>query len=114
MKRKKFILLIIIIIIGLSLQIRSSLFYRLNLANFYKHNHKFTKSIELYNKILRKNSVKRRLSNEKLTKIHFDLGFLYAKLNFVNASIEAYGKGSRILTLNIDFDNFYRVGIFPT
>lgn len=93
-KKGRYIFLGIFCIALTGLQINSSVWFRLKLADFYKTNRQYAEAIRLYEKILTKNNTKRVLNDKIFSRINFDLGYLYNKVNLVNPAVEFYARGS--------------------
>lgn len=79
----------------------------MRLADYYIKNCQHINAIKLYNKILRKNSVRKNLKERNFAKINFDLGYLYSQLNFINPAIESYARGSAKFAI-VGIDHYYR------
>lgn len=93
----------------IGLQINSAVWFRMKLADYYKSNCEYVKAIKLYDKILRRNSVKGSLDSRTFSEINFDLGYLYRKLNLSNLAIESYTAGSEKFIIDIK-DSYYVTG----
>ncbi|MDP2913457.1 MAG: hypothetical protein Q8N91_05560 [Candidatus Omnitrophota bacterium] len=76
-----------------ALHISSTASFRFRLADYYKCNGQYGKAIRIYDKILRKDSVKRILSESALVRANFEIGLLAAKFDFMNLAIESYARG---------------------
>jgi len=107
MNYKLRIALAILCFILVSLWFNSSSWFRLKLIDYHRGKGQLKKTIQLYNKILRKNSIRKSLSDKILAKICFDLGFLYGSFGLSNLAIESYTCGSRKST-DIAIDSYYQ------
>ncbi len=105
LKYRLFIWLLCLIVPALYLD--SAIWFRLKRANFYQKKQEYSRAIEIYRKILRKDSLVKKIDLRTFFKINFSLGYLYADLDLDNLSIEHYAKGAmRFLPNNID--GYYR------
>jgi tetratricopeptide (TPR) repeat protein len=87
----------------LALYLDSTIWFRLKKADFYQKRQEYSRAIEIYKKILRKDSLAKKINVKTLFKINFSLGYLYASLDLDNLSIKHYAKGAmRFLPNNID------------
>ena len=89
----------------IGLQINSTARFRMKLADYYRSKGHYAKTIELYNKILTKNNVKRSVGRKTFSKICLDSGYLYAKLDLTNLAIESYA--GVIAELPVEIGHYY-------
>lgn len=105
LKYRSFIWLLCLV--ASALYLNSTIWFRLKSADFYKKKQEYLRAIELYEKILRRDSLVKKMDARTFFKINFSLGYLYAGFNLNNLSIEHYAKGAmKLLTDNID--GYYR------
>jgi len=120
-KSKSRIIFLILCFALCGLWFSSNAWFRLKQTDYYKSKGRPTEAIQLYNKVLRKNYVKKSLNDKILTKIHFDLGHLYAEFKLRNLAIESYAQGSAgafgiaiedyYLKGELDKDKLFAVGL---
>jgi tetratricopeptide (TPR) repeat protein len=73
-------------------QINSTAWFRLKLADVYRNNRQYKDAIRIYNKILRKDGVKKHLPEKLSARVSFDLARLYSGLELKNMAIESYAR----------------------
>ncbi|MDD5618250.1 MAG: hypothetical protein PHG69_04080 [Candidatus Omnitrophica bacterium] len=106
--RVSYLFFIVIGIALIALHIFSTAYFRLKLANFYKNNNQPLKAIQVYNKVIRKDSIKNKLAEEIKCSVNLRLGYIYAGLNMDNKSIESYAKGASYFHNNIsEIEKYY-------
>jgi len=91
-RRSFYISAVIACLIFAGLQFSSTAWFREKLAGCYEARQEYTKAIQLYNRILVKDGVKRRIDGEDLARIYLSMGSLYAGLDLRNLAIESYTK----------------------
>jgi tetratricopeptide (TPR) repeat protein len=94
LNKLKAVILAIFCITFVGLHLSSTTWFRLQLADYYKNNAQYEKAILQYNKILRKDALKKKLDDKVRSQIDLELGYLYAKAKLTNLAIESYAKGN--------------------
>src|SRR3989338_4550368 len=105
-RRRRNVLACFFCIALIGLHINSTAWFRGKLAVYHENRGEVVRAIRLYNKILRRETVKKRLKDEVFAKTCFDLANLYGKLGLTNSAIESYARGSHRFP-QIDPDRYY-------
>lgn len=87
----KIIFLFVLMIFLCWLQINSTVFFRLKLANYYEENKNYKKAIAIYNKVLRKDKIygsNHHLTTEDIAAVRFKLANLLLQNNNLKDSVQ--------------------------
>lgn len=98
--------LIIFVFICGCLYLNSTTWFRLKLAENYENKQNYIKSVQVYNKILRKDRLEKCLNEQALSRIYFKIGCVYSELKLENSAIESFAKCD-IKFFPREIDNYY-------